>query len=70
MVSAAVEFDPSVHLCFQAPESRITMKELALEDVGISKIGVSAPVSEYESNFRCKSDTSSNSLKLTFDWLI
>ncbi|KAM0746599.1 hypothetical protein T439DRAFT_134833 [Meredithblackwellia eburnea MCA 4105] len=39
----AVEFDAKKHLCYEPPASRITMKELALEDVGISPIAVTAP---------------------------
>ncbi|BGP14824.1 hypothetical protein JCM10213_002737 [Rhodosporidiobolus nylandii] len=43
MVSASVSaFDPAVHLCHEPPESKITMKELAL-DGGISPVGVTAP---------------------------
>ncbi|GAA6044309.1 hypothetical protein JCM8097_002874 [Rhodosporidiobolus ruineniae] len=44
MVAApAAAFDPALHLCHQAPESKITMAELALEGKGISPIGVTAP---------------------------
>ncbi|KAI5480402.1 hypothetical protein MNV49_000977 [Pseudohyphozyma bogoriensis] len=39
----STRFDASKHLAYVPPESRITMKELALEDVGISPIAVTAP---------------------------
>lgn len=40
MQPAAV-FDPAIHLAYKEPESRVTMKELGLEDCGISPIAVS-----------------------------
>ncbi|ORY91689.1 hypothetical protein BCR35DRAFT_349472 [Leucosporidium creatinivorum] len=43
MSNVASAFDPAVHLCYKKPESVFTMKDLALEDEGISPIGVTAP---------------------------
>ena len=42
-MQAATVFDPAVHLAFRKPESRVTMAELGLADVGISPIAVTAP---------------------------
>ncbi|KAL8283877.1 hypothetical protein RQP46_005309 [Phenoliferia psychrophenolica] len=42
-MSAAAKFDPLKHLCYEEPKSRTTMKELGLEDEGISPIAVTAP---------------------------
>lgn len=39
----ATTFDPVKHLAYQKPTSNFTMKDLGLEDVGISPIAVSAP---------------------------
>ena len=41
--ASPVAFNPAVHLCYEKPASVFTMKDLALEDEGISPIGVTAP---------------------------
>ncbi|GAA5913566.1 hypothetical protein JCM5296_001426 [Sporobolomyces johnsonii] len=38
-----VKFDPAVHLNYQPPKSRTTMKDLALEGRGISPVAVTEP---------------------------
>ena len=42
MQPAAV-FDPAIHLAYKEPESRVTMADLGLADVGISPVAVTAP---------------------------
>lgn len=41
-MTPAIKFDPATHLCCKKPESVVTLKDLALDDVGISPVGVTA----------------------------